>query len=298
MVPRRPRDVVDRERTGASGVDRDLVAGAKRDAVDTVVGYSRLVRFAWSPPDVFDLQLAVDPAHRRQGIGNLLWQNAQQHCVSLKATVLNTSVIDDQAADLKFARDRKFVEQFNRLNFKLDVAAFDDQKFNDLNDRTAALGIRISNMAEQGNTEDAQRKLFQLNAWCAALDLPGVKDEPSWDSWESFRQAVCGAPWYQPAGQFVAIDQQTGEWVGMCAVTYVAKSNSSDLLHTGVDRRYRRHPALGLALKRAGILYCKQLGATVMGDNLDARDAVNLAIDHALGFKQLPGWIMLEHRLG
>ena len=69
-------------------------------------------------------------------------------------------------------------------------------------------------------------------------------------------------------------------------------------MHSGVDRRYRRNPVIGQALKLAGIEYCKQHGCTILGDNHDMRDAPNVALDFALGFERLPGWILLKRRVG
>ena len=292
--------------THAQAVDdamRELADGSFRiyvaqDANGTVIGYNSLVRHGWNPPDTRDLRLIVEPSARGQGVGQALWHDALAYCRQQNVTELTSAVGDDRPTDIKFALDRQFVEVFNRVNFKLDLTRFDTRRFSGVRERTSALGIRITNMGELGNTEEAQRRLYQVNSWCAALDLPGVKDEPAWDSWEQFRQAVCASWWYQPDGQFVAIDTQTGELVGMCAVTANARSGGADVLHSGVDRRYRRNPVIGQALKLAAIEYCQQHGCTILGDNHDMRDAPNVALDFAMGFERLPGWILLKRRVG
>ena len=262
-----------------------------------VIGYTSLVRHGWNPPDTRDLRLVVEPSTRRQSVGQALWLDALSHCHQHNVTELTTAVGDNRPSDIKFALDRQFVEVTNRVNFKLDLTRFDVRHFTGVRERVATLGIRITNMGELGNTEEAQRRLYQVNSWCAALDLPGVKDEPAWDSWEQFRQAVCASWWYQPDGQFVAIDTRTGEWVGMCAVTANVRSGGADVLHSGVDRRYRRNPVIGQALKLAAIEYCKEQGCTILGDNHDMRDAPNIALDFAMGFERLPGWILMKKRL-
>jgi hypothetical protein len=61
-----------------------------------------------------------------------------------------------------------------RVNLELDLDAFDGSRFVDVVEGIRSAHIRISNMAKQGNTEEAQRKLFYLNSWCATLDLPRV----------------------------------------------------------------------------------------------------------------------------
>jgi hypothetical protein len=61
--------------------------------------------------------------------------------------------------------------------------------------------------------------------------------------------------------------------------------------------RCRRDSRIGQALKLAGIQYCLHHGATKMGDNHDARDATNLALNYSMGFMVLPSVIYLEKKL-
>lgn len=268
-----------------------------QDASGTIVGFSQLSQYAWNPPDKRDLRLIVDSAQRCKGVGGVLYDEVLAHCAEQKISHLATSVSDHEISLRRFARKRGFNEVHHHINFELDLTTFDSMRFEDLIERVRAAGIRLSNMAEVGNTEEAQRKLFYLNSWCATLDLPGVKDEPDWDSWEQFKQAVCDSWWYQPEGQMVAIDEQTGEWVGLCAVVANEKMKGGDTMHTGVDRRYRRDPRIGQALKLAGIQYCIRQGATKLGDNHDSRDANNLALNYSMGFTTLPSVIYLEKKL-
>ena len=265
-----------------------------QDVSGNVIGFSQLSQYAWNPPDKRDLRLIVDPTRRGKGLGSALFNEVVAHCAEQKISLLATSVSDHEIGLRRFARKRGFSEVHHRINFELDLTTFDSTRFEDLIERVCASGIRLSNMAEMGNTEEAQRKLFYLNSWCATLDLPGVKDEPAWDSWEQFKQAVCHSWWYQPEGQMVAMDEQTGEWVGMCAVVANERMKGGDTMHTGVDRRYRRDPRIGQALKLAAIQYCLSKGATKLSDNHDARDATNLALNYSLGFTTLPSVIYLE----
>jgi GNAT superfamily N-acetyltransferase len=268
-----------------------------QDASGSVLGFSQLSQYAWNPPDKRDLRLIVDPTQRRKGIGGALFNEVIAHCAEQKISLLATSVSDHEISLRRFAHKHGFNEVHHHINFELDLTTFDSTRFDDLTERVRAVGIRLSNMAEMGNTEEAQRKLFYLNSWCATLDLPGVKDEPAWDSWEQFKQAVCNSWWYQPEGQIMAIDEQTGEWVGLCAVVANEQMKGGDTMHTGVDRRYRRDPRIGQALKLAAIQYCIRKGATKLGDNHDSRDATNLALNYSMGFTTLPSVIYLERKV-
>ena len=268
-----------------------------QDASGNVIGVSQLSRYEWNPPDKQDLQLIIAPAHLSQGIDDALYADVVTHCAEHKVFHLATSMLDNDPDLLRSVRKRGFTEVHHQINFELDLTTFDSSRFDGLIERVQASGIRISNLAEMGNTEEAQRKLFSLNSWCATLDLPGVKDEPAWNTWEGFKQTVCESWWYQPEGQTVAVDEQTGEWIGMCAVTANARHTGGDVMHTGVDRRYRRDPRIGQALKLTAIQYCIRKGAHKLGDNHDARDATNLALNYTMGFKALPSVISLEASL-
>lgn len=265
------------------------------DASDHVLGYSELHHQPWDNAGGHVLTLLVKPEARRRGIGTALYDDVLQAAQETGANSLHLDASESNAAAMRFALKRGFNQTGQYLSFELDLTRFNEGRFTHVLTFSRQAGVRITSLAELGDSEDARRKLFQLNAWVDALDLPGYTDKPAWDSFEQFNEVVCGSSWYQPEGQIVAVDEKTSEWIGMAATTVNALGASN--LHTGVDRRYRHNPMIGQALKLTSILYAKRKGAALLRDDCVSRDATNLAINYMMGYQIKASLINLERTL-
>jgi len=260
-----------------------------------VLGYSQLGHEPHDTSGHYNVTIIVKQDQRTRGVGSALHDDALMYCASTGAGQLHMLIADHNRAALRFAFKRGYVPIDHFLAFELDLTRFDESRFGGLMDFVAQSGVRITNVGEFANSADARRKLFQLNAWCATLDLPGVKDKPAWDSFEQFNEAVCKSSWYQHEGQIVAIDTATNEWIGMAATT--VNANGASNLHTGVDRRYRHNSLIGQALKLASIQYAKRKGAARLRDDNTTRDSTNLSINFVMGYEIKAGLIKLEKTL-
>jgi RimJ/RimL family protein N-acetyltransferase len=116
--------------------------------------------------------------------------------------------------------------------------AFDDRKYDGLIAGLKEEGFQFTSMAELGNTEEAQRKLYILND-AAAMDADGLDGSHVWPSFKDFQKEVCQMDWFLPRGQIIAIDTASGAWAAMSAITRFEGSGNTWNLFTGVDRRYR-----------------------------------------------------------
>jgi DNA-binding CsgD family transcriptional regulator/ribosomal protein S18 acetylase RimI-like enzyme len=265
------------------------------DSQGNVLGYSHMHHEPWDSTGGRDLIIMVKPDKRNQGIGTALYDNALRMAQEQGASGLHALVAEHNGDALRFAYRRGFIQTAQHLAFELDLARFNEKRFAHVMEFSRQTHVRITSLAEFNDSEAARRKLFQLNAWVHALDLLGYTDEPAWDSFEHFNEHVCGSSWYQPEGQIIAIDEKTGEWIGMAATTVNASGASN--LHTGVDRRYRHNPMIGQALKLSSILYARQKGAALLRDDCVSRDATNLAINYVMGYQIKSSLIYLERSL-
>lgn len=265
------------------------------DTAGNVLGYSEMNHPPWDNAGGHGLTLTVKPEARNRGIGSALYDDVQHAAKEAGAIALHTMASENNAAAMRFALKRGFCQTAQHLAFELDLSRFDESRFAHVTACAQQAGVRITSMAEFNDSEDARRKLFQLNAWVHALDLPGHTDTPAWDSFEQFQAHVCESNWYQPEGQIVAIDEKTGEWIGMAATTVNPPGASN--LHTGVDRRYRHNPMIGQALKFASIQYGRRKGAALLRDDCVTRDATNLAIDYVMGYQIKSSLMYLEKKL-
>ncbi len=260
---------------------------------NTVIGFSEVICYPGSPAGHFYLQLIVDPLYRRRGAGGRLYEDLLAFCVSQGVTRLSVFVNQDCPDGLRFSANRGFVETNFRVEMVLDLLTFDEQPYIGIIPRLEAKGFRFTHMAELGNTLEARRKLFEINN-LTGLDTPGESELP-WQTFEEFDESVCSQPWYQPAGQLVAIDESTGEFAGMCAVTVYESSQSAYNLHTGVYRAYRGQ-GIALALKLMGIRYALSQGAKIIRTHNKPINAPMLAINHLLGYRPKPGVYTFEKR--
>ncbi len=259
----------------------------------TAIGFTEVICYPGSLAGHFYLQLIVDPACRRRGVGSQLYEDLLAFCVSQGITRLSVFVNQDCPDGLRFSANRGFVETNFRVEMVLDLLTFDEQPYIGIIPRLEAKGFFFTSLAALGNTLEARRKLFEINN-LTGLDTPGETELP-WQTFEQFDESVCSQPWYQPAGQLVAIDESTGEFAGMCAVTVYESSQSAYNLHTGVYRAYRGQ-GIALALKLMGIRYALSQGAKIIRTHNKPINAPMLAINHLLGYRPKPGVYTFEKR--
>jgi GNAT superfamily N-acetyltransferase len=267
----------------------------QRIAVDEqgeLLGFYWAVRDKMAPDRIF-FDLFVKPERREQGVGRRLYEALAQSALEAQAKSLRTSVRDTCPEDRAFAERRGFTERSHRIAMALDLSAFDDRPYDAIIARLEGEGFQFTTMAELGNTEEAQRKLYILND-TTDITTPGTDGEHTWDSFEDFQKRVCQSIWYQPEGQFVVIDTATGAWAALSAITRLEGNDYAYNLFTGVDLPYRGRK-LGQAVKVLALRYARQvLQAPTVRTHHNAKNLPMIAIDRKMGYIQTPGDFSLE----
>lgn len=251
-----------------------------------VIGYGEASHSPWDEPGAFELELVVDPAWRRRGVGVALWQVTSQRMAQAGATRVTTEIRENAALAERFAQARGFSLERRRFESMLDLARFDETRFTGVIERLEADGARFFSLADVGDTEEARLRAYEINKR-AALDIPGrVQTFAPFEEWRRF---VCDAVWYRPEGQILVALGET--WVGLAAVGYFAESNSMYNMVTGVDRAYRGR-GLALGLKLRTIQLAQQVGAAYIRTHNDSENAPMLAINRKLGYQPQPGLLI------
>ncbi|MFZ6026205.1 MAG: GNAT family N-acetyltransferase [Chloroflexota bacterium] len=257
--------------------------------------------FSWATRSRFDATRAyfyviVRPEMRCRGAGSRLYQDIEQAAKAAGIGRLQISVCDNRPECRAFAERYGFRVSGHSIAMALNLDAFDDRPYDALLARLQGEGFQFTSMQALGNTEDAQRKLYALNEM-TGIETPGSDGSPSWLSFEDFRQKVCQADWYRPAGQMVVIDTASGTWAGMSAITRFAGADYAYNLHTGVDKRYRGRK-LGQAVKIMALRYARAvLKVSTVRTHHNALNVPMIAIDRKFGYMQMPGTFSMEKDL-
>ena len=65
----------------------------------------------------------------------------------------------------------------------IDLAAFEDQLYDEVITKLRSEGFQFTSMGELGDTEEARRKLYNLNI-TTDMETPGSNGKPAWDSFD------------------------------------------------------------------------------------------------------------------
>lgn len=240
--------------------------------------------------------LIVKPEQRRQGVGGRLFADLEQAAAGAHMIALRVDVKDTCPECRMFAMKRGFQELSHQVEFCLDLDSFDDRPYEKLIEQLKGEGFEFTSMAALGNTEEMQRKLYELNN-AAVIDTQGAQGEPAWKDFEDFQRSVCQAEWYRPEGQLVVIDSATGIWAAMSAITRFEGQDFAYNLFTGVERAYRGRK-LGQAVKVTALRYAREaLGVHSVHTHHNTKNPPMLAIDRKLGYVELAGVYKMEKRL-
>lgn len=262
------------------------------DETGQLVGLGDAGRDPWMRAGRFWLTVIVAPAHRGQGLGAMLYEQAEAFARTQGGTELTSEVRDDFPDGRRFMERRSFALDRHNFLSTLGLDSFDEQPFVGALAAAEASDIRFFTLGEVGDSDPAnRRKLYELNRLTA-------RDNPSSDGtfspFEAFEKMIFESSWYSPEGQILAADGE--RWVGLGAVAYFAKDNSAYNAFTGVDPEYRGR-GIAQALKLLGIRCARGWGASAIRTDNDSQNAPMLAINRKLGYQPQPGMHWLKRSL-
>ncbi|MGE5676305.1 MAG: GNAT family N-acetyltransferase [Mycobacterium leprae] len=258
----------------------------------------RILGFCPTVPDGagrFFTQVFVDRAHRRQGIGRLLYEDALRFVLANGGRIVQCQVRDDDPDSLAFAERRGFAVDRQQFRSMLSIATCHDDRWQGAVDRAEALGIRFRTLAELGFSAETLRNLYNLTGQ-VVRDIPGRSLDGPRQSFEEFCEGFRRAA-LPPECQLVALDGVT--WVGVALLSPKMQDGQCLLENdlTGVDRRYR---GLGIAqaLKVLAVRIARDYGADYIWTRNDSQNAPILAINRKMGYRAEAGVYSLICRVG
>ena len=235
-------------------------------------------------PQKFAIYIGVLPAFRRQGLGTQLYDFILSKLSSSNPLKFKTYLCETWQDSLKFANKHGYTEELREQFARLDASRFTTFT----TDILTIPGIRLTNMGvlSQENPE-SWRKLHAL-AGMVAQDIPSPEPLQS-SPFEVWKKRFV-SPNYFPEGNTVAIDEATGEYVGLTSLWRQESNLDLQQAITGVRREYRRR-GIARAMKLQGIAAAQKIGATgILTDN-EVNNRGMLKINQDLGFTPLPAWM-------
>jgi len=267
--------------------DADMKQGATvyrfvADEDGVIAGTGFVAHSIWRSEGVWDIGILVASLHRRHGHGSAMLEFGQAIAERAGAVEVRCNVREEDSASLDFGEGRGYSTLAHSYESTLDLSQFDRA--------LPDCGLPIISFAESPMGEREQRKLWVLHTETAA-------DEPQFQGYapkfEDFVANVIGASWFDPAGQFFAVDGD--DWVGTSAISRYRPGECYNLF-TGVFRSHRGR-GIAKALKVRSCNYAKSLGIGLLRTHNDSRNAPMIAINKWLGYVPEPGWIVLTKSL-
>ncbi|MBE0634686.1 GNAT family N-acetyltransferase, partial [Candidatus Bipolaricaulota bacterium] len=264
---------------------------ALADAV--LIGYADYTqRITNHKPGNFQVNVVVDEAFRRRGVGSMLYQRLIDDLAEHKPEILRADAYENLSAGLPFALKLGFKDVFREGPSHLDIETFRADVFAPLLVKLEDEGIEfISLSAWQKQDADFAVKLFA--AYCDAWeDVP--KEEESPISWEDWQEWTLTKPQVDHNAYTLAV--QGEDIVGFCEM---GKAPEGLSLYAGLAGVARSHRNKGIATA----LYVRAIGAARQHGHpqIQTSSAIeNIAMQTVysnLGFVREPAWIQLEKRL-
>lgn len=248
-------------------------------------------------PGTVQIEFHIHPGHANRGVDELLYATILDFLgrQSLAPKVIATEAREDRIERTGFLLERGFQPVMRSPAASLNVAEFDAARFQGLDEKIAANGIRIETLSEQIEKDpDWRQKLYDLR-WAIIQDVPSV--EPATRlSFSEFEDMILDDPALDGAAWFIAltepkrISDKGAIFVGMCNLWLNDPTNKRlDTGLTGVLKDYRRL-GIATALKVRTVEFGQKVGAqTIEAKNEEHNPMYDLNMK--LGFQPKAAWL-------
>lgn len=235
-------------------------------------------------PGKYFIFVIVHPDYQNRGIGSALYALNEQKVMQREGLrAIQSDTREDFAHGIRFLEKRGYKQVMRYPRSKLDVQAFQPEKYTDLLERLSNDGIEIISLNQLAERyDDYQRRVYDA-------EVSFLKDVPSPEPFkpmpfEQYLEQQLGHPAHQPESYFVALDGDAVVGVSMLGKTPDAERLGTGL--TGVARSHRRR-GLATALKATALGFAKSKGIVeVDTDNEENNPMYQLNLQ--LGFKPAP----------
>ncbi len=261
---------------------------------EQVVGYGSFEQNErFLHPQRFWLRLDVLPDYQRQGIGTALYNYLLAMLQdAFGVSELHTITTESRPHSRRFLEQRSFQVDQREPKSKLDVTTFDWSRFSGLDDKIAALGIKIRVLSDLLREDaNALRHVYELHQ--TLVDDVPEPAEHTRVTFESWREGYSeNYPYFIPNANFMAL--HNGRYVGLASLWGDPAEGKLYTGMTGVDRAYRRR-GLATALKLRPVTYAQAHGVPLIMTQNNSENPM-LQLNLKLGFEIYDTEIKLVRR--
>lgn len=243
----------------------------------------------------FWIDVRGHPSHQRQGIGTALYEAVLTAIAPCDPILLKTGAREDRVARVAFLQKQGFVECERFWSSRLAVASFDPEILRGAADRVQASGVTIRTYAELEGDPERDRKVYDLDC-LVSRDFPHVDPHVPLPFDEYQRRVIQENPHFLPDAWFIAIEKESGSYIGVSLLT---KPSLGDYLNTGLTGVLREYRGKGIAsaLKLRAALYAKEKNVAEIRTNNAQANKEMLAINEKMGFVKQPASIYFAKEL-
>lgn len=243
-------------------------------------------------PRKFDIQVAVLPDFRRQGIGGALYEQLREALAPFDPIALGAGARESRPDAVAFLEHRGFHEKLRNWESHLDLTVFTTDAFADRVVAAEAAGYQFRAYPDLAGDPMRDQKLYEM-VKVARRDIPS--SEPLTDiSYEHWMKGLA-RPTFMPESWMIAL--KDGQMVG---VSNIWTTDDPAVLDVGVTAVLREHRGQGVAkaLKVKSLAAAKARGTYRLVKTWNATtNAPMLAINDWLGFVRQPAYIAFSLQL-
>jgi mycothiol synthase len=223
----------------------------------------------------------VLPEHRRQGVGNKIYEAISEHARSRSLTSLWGRMREDDADSREFAANRGFSEVGREYEVVLDVAQADVSA-------EPPPGIELVTLAER---RDLTQAVFEVDAEVAP-DAPTHAESHEPQTFERWHAEYLEGPGALPSACVVALAER--EVIGYTGLRRKgATSPIAENLLTAVRRPWRRR-GIATALKSEQIRRAREAGIEQILTTNDEANVGMRGVNARLGYQPAPVQILVS----
>ena len=258
------------------------------DARDQVVGTAFAKVVGPVRPGSWSVNVRVDPAWQRQGVGTLLLDRVESHALARGATRLVCVMYDGDPSSRDFLERREYREFHRRVGWAMRLDSFEPGRFPSVETIAAEAGVSIVDLRTVLDTMPGiESKIHRAHrAILDELPLPvRPRDVPDDVYAKNLRSSNND---HDASAMALRGDRVLGVHVVATMRNGIAASTVTGAVGEGRGKR------LGLALKLFALRVLRAKGYEWVATLNDADNAPTLRILRSLGYEQEPALVRFE----